>query len=55
MNKIFKVVTNLVTICKSFDVKSRIISKVEWFRKGMRMKFGGVGIRFKKRNIEYGV
>jgi hypothetical protein len=34
------------------DVKSRIIGEVEWFRKGMRMKFGGIRIRFEKRNVE---
>jgi hypothetical protein len=55
MNEVFKVVTNLATICKSFDVKSRIVGEVEWFRKGMRMKFRGIRIRFEKRNIEYRV
>jgi hypothetical protein len=32
--------------------KSRIVGKIKWFRKGMRMKFRGIRIRFEKRNIE---
>jgi hypothetical protein len=55
MNEVFKAMTNLVTICKSIDVKSRIVGEVEWFRKGMRMKFGEIRIRFEKRNIKYRV
>jgi hypothetical protein len=55
MNEVFEAMTNLATIYKSVDVKSRIVGKVEWFRKVMRMKFGMIGIRFEKRNMKYGV
>jgi hypothetical protein len=46
LNEILEAMANLAAISEGLDIEGRIVSEVEWFRKGVGVKFRGVGVKY---------